>query len=262
MEPSAKDDAITLAALGILAYSASMLTHEALGHGGFCVAVGGHNVMLTAWGERCAFPGAVPFGIEAAGPGVQFVAGLLTWFAMRHVPAAAKNLRAFLWLYMAFDLFIASGYVAFSGVTDFGDAAVIVAGFTPHLLWRAVLVVLGAAVYYGSMLVVAAELSRLIGGSPARARRFVRIPYVTAGVLACCAGALNKTMPSLGIALELAAASSFGGGWGMLFLPGMLNAGHTSASIANSGLHRSVGWIIAGAIVGVAFILVLGRGLE
>jgi hypothetical protein len=37
-----------LGALGILAYAASMMTHEALGHGGYCLALGGHNVMLTA----------------------------------------------------------------------------------------------------------------------------------------------------------------------------------------------------------------------
>jgi hypothetical protein len=29
-----------------------------------------------------------------------------------------------------------SGYVAFSGVTDFGDAAVIIAGLNPHIVWR------------------------------------------------------------------------------------------------------------------------------
>lgn len=59
-----------LAAMGILAYAASMMTHEALGHGGYCLAVGGRNVMLTVWGERCEFPGVPATGIEAAGPGV------------------------------------------------------------------------------------------------------------------------------------------------------------------------------------------------
>jgi hypothetical protein len=56
-----------LGALGILAYVASMMTHEALGHGAYCFSLGGHNVMLTAWGEGCSVR---PRGIEAAGPGV------------------------------------------------------------------------------------------------------------------------------------------------------------------------------------------------
>jgi hypothetical protein len=59
------DNAIMLGALGTLAYAASMMTNEALGHGGYCLAVGGHNVMFTAWGERCNFPDVHAFGIEA-----------------------------------------------------------------------------------------------------------------------------------------------------------------------------------------------------
>ncbi len=42
-----------LAALGMLAYIASIMTHEALGHGGYCLAAGGHNTMLTGWWETC-----------------------------------------------------------------------------------------------------------------------------------------------------------------------------------------------------------------
>jgi hypothetical protein len=71
-EPSPRDNPIMLGALGILAYAASMMTHEALGHGGYCLARGGHNVMLTGWGEGCSIH---PPGIEAAGPGAQFGAG-------------------------------------------------------------------------------------------------------------------------------------------------------------------------------------------
>jgi hypothetical protein len=261
-EQTVRDDAVMLASLGILAYSASMLTHEAIGHGGFCIAVGGHNVMLTAWAERCAFPDGAPFGIEAAGPGVQFAAGLLSWLAMRHVSSHLKNLHAFLWLYMVFDLFIASGYVAFSGVTDFGDAAVVIAGLPLHALWRCALVALGAAAYYSSMRAATAELSRFIGGIAGRANRFVRIPYLTAGVLASCGAALNTTMPSTGITVGLAAVSSFGAGWGMLMLPRMMGAGQTGVPVPDTSLQRNIAWILAAGVVGVAFILVLGRGLE
>ena len=65
------DSAPLLAALGLLAYAASMLTHEALGHGAFCIAAGGHNAMLTAWGERCSFPGAARLFLVFIGPGLE-----------------------------------------------------------------------------------------------------------------------------------------------------------------------------------------------
>jgi hypothetical protein len=208
-----------LGALGILAYAASMMTHEALGHAGYCLARGGHNVMLTAWGEGCS---SHPPGIEAAGPGVQFGAGLLAWLVLHRLPRGNARLRYFFWLYMIFNLLISSGYVAFSGVTDFGDAAVIIAGLKAHVLWQGVLILLGSMVYFLSMQATALELKRFAGldGGSRRLFRLVWIPYVTAGTLACCSGALNRTM-GLGTAIGLAAASSFGSGLGMLWLPDM-----------------------------------------
>ena len=113
-----QDSAMMLVALGILAYAASMMTHEALGHGGYCIASGGHNVMLTAWWENCNFPSHAAPVIKAAGPGVQFGAGLLAWLMLHLFARSAIRLRCFFWLYMAFDLFISSGYVAFSGITN------------------------------------------------------------------------------------------------------------------------------------------------
>jgi hypothetical protein len=262
-ENAPKDNAYMLGALGILAYAASMMTHEALGHGGFCLAVGGHNAMLTAWGERCNFPNVQPPGIEAAGPGLQFGAGLLAWLLLHRLPADAIRLRFFFWLYMVFDLFGSSGYAAFSGITNFGDAAVIIAGLEPHILWRVVLVLLGAGVYYLSMRVAASELQRLVGGNDGSRSvfRLVWIPYVAAGVFACCAGALNRTMAP-GVAIALAAASSFGAGFGMLRLPEMQRQMPMRAPITGDYLRWSVGWALAALIVVVGFIIVIGPGLE
>ena len=257
------DHAITLGALGILAYAASMMTHEALGHGGYCLAVGGHNAMLTAWGERCSFPNGQPFGIEAAGPGLQFVAGLLSWWVLPRLPAHASRLRYFFWLYMVFNFFVASGYVAFSGVTDFGDAAVLIAGLNPHLLWRGVLTLFGAVAYYLAMWVAASQLKRFVGindgGRPVF--RLVFIPYATAGVFACCAGALNRTMPT-GVAIGLAAASSFGAGFGMLRLPAMQRAMTISPLRPGVFITWNLGWALAALAVIAAFLLVIGPGLE
>src|SRR6202789_4665348 len=94
------DNAVVLGALGILAYAASMMTHEALGHGGYCLALGGHNVMLTAWAEACSVQ---PPGIEAAGPGMQFGAGLLAWLVLHRLSPGAARLRYLFWLYIVFN---------------------------------------------------------------------------------------------------------------------------------------------------------------
>jgi hypothetical protein len=254
------DNAIVLGALGILAYAASMMTHEALGHGVYCLAAGGDNTGLTAWAEECNLH---PAGIEAAGPGLQFAAGLLAWLMLRLLSPDAARLRYFFWLYMVFDLFISSGYVAFSGVTNFGDAAVIIAGLRPHIVWRGVLILLGAATYYLSMRATALELGRFAGTDRGHRRlfRLVWIPYVAVGVFACCAAALNRTMPTSTV-LGLAAASSLGAGLGLSRLPAMQRRVAIGAPETNMYLSWSAPWVLAAAVVVAGFLIFIGPGLK
>ena len=252
-----------LAALGILAYAASMMTHEALGHGVYCVAAGGHNVMLTAWRERCEFPGVDASGIKLAGLGVQFGAGLLAWLVLHLLPRDATRPRYFVWLTMMFDLLIASGYVAYSGVTNIGDAAEYTAGLHPYAVWRGGLTLLGSTVYYLSMLAGAFELGRFAGVDDGGRRlfRLVWIPYITVGVFACCTGALNHTMEH-GAALGFAVASSFGAGTGLLFLPNVLRGMGSKGRSAAASIKWSAGWGVTAAVVVLFFLLFLGPGLE
>ncbi len=257
------DSAMMLASLGILAYAASMMTHEAIGHGGFCLANGGHNVMLTAWGERCEFTGLHAPGIQAAGPGMQFGAGLLAWLVLHLIPPAAARLRCFLWLYMVFNLLISSGYILFSGVTNYGDAAVLIAGLHPRIVWRGGLILLGSVVYFLSMQAAALELKRFAGvnAESRRLSRLVWIPYASAGVFACCTGALNQTMGH-GVAIGLAAASSFGGGAGILGFPDMGREMASKEPSPTVYLKWSAAWGVAAAVVIAAFLLLIGPGLE
>jgi hypothetical protein len=253
------DNAVVVGALGVLAYAASMMTHEALGHGVYCFAAGGHNTGLTPWLEQCSLH---PVGIEAAGPGLQFSAGLLAWLGLRLVSPHASRLRYFPWLYMVFALYIASGYVAFSGVTNFGDAAVIIAGLQPPIVWRGVLILVGAAAYYLSMRATALELERFAGTDRGanRLSRLVFIPYVVVGIFACCTAAVNKTMP--GTEIGMAVASSFGAGFGLLRLPAMQRSVPSEAPRSSVYLGWSVAWVLAAAVVAAAFLIFLGPGMQ
>ena len=265
------DSALMLAALGILAYAASMMTHEALGHGAYCLAVGGHNTMLTAWAERCDFPGLHGPGINAAGPGTQFAVGLLAWLLLHRLPPHATRLRFFIWLSMVFDLFIASSYIAFSGITGIGDAAVLIASLHPPLAWRTALVLLGSALYYLSMHAAASELHRFASPNAAspdhrlrRLFRLVTIPYAAAGLFACTAGALNHTMGPH-VALGFAAASSFGSASGLFGLPTLLEMQRPLPSPTSSlptTLTWSTAWVTAAAAAVALFLFVIGPGLE
>jgi hypothetical protein len=269
-----------LAVLGMLAYAASMMTHEALGHGGYCLVAGGHNAMLTAWWETCNFPGTAPLGIKAAGPGVQLGAGLLAWLLLHRVPASAATLRWFLWLYMVFDLFDATGYVVFSGLTRSGDAAELIAGLQPVVVWRVGLAVVGSVAYYLSMRASAFELKRLAGldDNIGRPFRVVAIPYVSAGVFSLLMGAVTvlsqKAAPGFavaspdlnrklgqGAALGLAALSSFGAGAGVFGLPAM-QPGMAKRGTPPAYVKWSAAWGVIAAAITALFLVFIGPGLR
>jgi hypothetical protein len=56
--------------------------------------------------------------------------------------------RFFLLTGLAFNLFDGTGYFFFSGVTDFGEWAAVIAGLPAHWLWRTLLVAVGVASYF------------------------------------------------------------------------------------------------------------------
>lgn len=257
MSNAAKDNIVTLAALGALAYGLSMFTHEALGHGGVCALAGGHTVMLSGWGERCSIQ---PAGIEAAGPLTQFGTGLLAWLLLRVVPESVVALRTWLLFFMAYCLFVSSGYVLMSGFTGFGDAAVVIANLSPQTWWRAGLVIGGSAIYYASMWACGYELRRLFGSDENRLLRIVWPAYLAAGVMAGVGGYLNQTLPSH-LGLELGLLSSFGGAFGLLRLPDLQKL----LKRVTPGNTAPLGWnflaIAMGLAGAAAFILLLGKGV-
>jgi hypothetical protein len=87
------------------------------------------------------------------------------------------------------------------------------------------------------------------------------VPYLTAGVLPCAAGALNPVGPLL-IPMS-AAAASFGGHSRLEWMWSLLNG----PRIPSSGLQmpeiaRNRGWMIAAVILAIVFIAGLGPGVK
>ena len=103
-------------------------------------------------------------------------------------------MRLFLLTSLAFNLFAGTGYFFFSGVTNFGDWAVVIAGLHAHWLWRTLLVMAGIASYYGAVLLVGIGLVRYVGVPRNDSRRLWRltlIPYFSSVLLLCAGGLLN-----------------------------------------------------------------------
>ena len=100
----------TIIAISIVAFALANLLHEGAGHGGACVLTGGHAKVLSSVHFECDRDSRF---ISAGGTLLNFIVGLLSWFALQFVTHARDRLRYFLWLLMTINLLQVGGYFLF-----------------------------------------------------------------------------------------------------------------------------------------------------
>jgi hypothetical protein len=262
-------DPWTVGAIAVVAYALSNVVHEGLGHGGACLAVGGHPRQLTAVffdGDLEGLPASAGRWVAAGGSLANLLFAALASAGLRVIPAGWGRGRFFLWLVVAINVLQAFGYLLFSGVGGIGDWAVVVRNLQPVALWRLALVAAGAVLYFWvAPRLFMPELNPFLPAEReqrvARVRTLTLLPYLVGGITFVIAGALNP----LGwlYVLISAAAASFGGTSLLAWYP-VLWARRTPASSPEVplGVPRSPGWWVAAAIVGILFAGMLGPGIR
>jgi hypothetical protein len=182
-----RDDTPTLLAAGVLAYVAQTMLHEAVGHGGVCLAQGHRVTMLAPLWMRCS---DVTKPMVAAGPAANVLAALLCLAALRVLTPRHPVAGLLLWLSFAFNALVACFYLAVGAATGFGDWPALFARVDPSFLWRmpaALIAVLGCYLCLG---LAGGLFRRLAGHGPvAQARLWRRAlwPATGAATVACAA---------------------------------------------------------------------------
>jgi hypothetical protein len=258
--PAVRDRA-TIIAISIVAFALANTLHEGAGHGGACLATGGHAKVLSSVHFECDRGGRL---IAAGGTLVNFMLGFLCWIALRVANAARGHWRYFLWVLMTVNLLQGAGYFLFSGLGNFGDWAEVIRGLEPAWLWRVGLVALGVVSYVLLMWLALRELRPFLGEGDWRrggAKDLTLVPYLTGGVLYTVAGMFNPVGMIL-VAVS-AAAASFGGTSGMAWMTQYLG-GKLAPKIGGEPveLKRSLGWIVVAVILAAVFVGVLGPGVR
>jgi hypothetical protein len=258
-------DLLTVTTIALVAYAASNIVHEGLGHGGACVALGGRPRVLSSVHFECgdeAIGSAARRGVAAAGTIANVIAGALALMAFKRInPRQKPHAAYFLWLFTTLSLLSGPGYLLFSGIGEFGDWADVARDSMSPVLWRPAMAVFGGALYFLVAWRASNWLRSLVGSdglTMTRAKMFTVPAYAAGGFLFCLSGLLNPVSPIL-IALS-AAAASFGGGSALLWLTEFLRGGRCSAEPAE--LDRSSVWIVAGCLVSLAFVGILGPGIR
>jgi len=252
------DDTLSICAISIVAGILTNVLHEGVGHGLTALLTGANSGVLTTVAWSSAFDSRL---VAAGGTLANLAAALVFWLALCSAKHASLPVRYFLLITCAYNLFTGTGYFFFSGVTNFGDWAAVISGLNPHWLWRLLLVVVGASSYFAAAVVVGIGLVRYVGiprHEQRRLRRVTFVPYFSAILLATVAGLLNP----LGIQLlwQSALPATAGGQSGLLWLqhyiPRQMEPKGSPGQLALSYL-----WIGTAAILGVVYVVVLGRGI-
>lgn len=259
----------TLIAIAVVAFALANVAHEGLGHGGTCVAVGGAPRMLNAVYFDCGEDGLSPAAsrwISAGGTLVNLACAGLTALVLATRLVRAASGRYFLWLFLVLNLFQAFGYWMFSGLGGIGDWQAVIAGSPHYVLWRIVLAVVGTTSYMFVAVPIALRgLAPFLGSAePARlerARTLTLPAYLAGGALYVTAGLFNPESPWL--VLISAAAASFGGASALAWMTQLLRDRRRFPADESGalGIARSWPWLVAGTLVAIVFIGVLGRGI-
>jgi hypothetical protein len=259
-------DLPTVTAIALVAYAVSNVLHEAVGHGGACLALGGKPLVLSSVHFDCgeeAMTALALRGVAAGGTIANFIAGTLALAVFKATdPLRKPHAAYFLWLFTTLNLLSGAGYFLFSAVGGIGDWADVARGAMPPLVWRPAMGVFGGALYFLLARQSAQGLRSLVGSGELSMRRSKRLTvpaYIAGGLLYCLSGLFNPVGPIL-IAIS-AAASSFGGASGLLWLTQFLRGGEHAATPA-AALDRNYFWIVAGCLVSLIFVAILGPGIH
>ena len=255
--PSA-DDKLTICAISIVAGILTNVLHEGVGHGLTALLSGAKTGVLTTVAWSSAFDSRL---VEAGGTLVNLAAALVFWFVLRSARHASMPTRYFVLITCAFNLFTGTGYFFFSGVTNFGDWAVVISGLHRHRLLRALLLVMGGCSYCAAVLVVGIGLVRYVGiprHEQRRLRMVTIVPYFSSILLASVGGVLNP----IGIQLlwQSALPATAGCQSGLLWLQYYIPR-QTEPQRSPGQLARSYVWIGVAAVLGIVYVVVLGRGI-
>jgi hypothetical protein len=247
-----RHDAITIVSMAVIASAIATLLHEGVGHGLTAFVRGDVPTSLTSNHLSSLYPDRV---VDAGGTIVNLIAGVVAMLVASQMKSRA-NARYFFWILGALNLLPGAGYFMFSGIFGFGDWNEVIAGMPHHAALRLAMTLGGIVLYVAFIRWLAVTVKPFV--PERRMYNLVgRLPYVAAGLFSCAAGAFDP----LGVQLLLVSTipAAFGGSSGLLWADSLMPRG--AATEPPAFVRRDVAWWVAAAVVGGAYIAVLGPGL-
>lgn len=170
--------------------------------------------------------------------------------------ANRANIRYFFWILSAVNLLPGAGYFLFSGILGLGDWNELILGLPHQVALRIGMSVFGAGLYVMVVRLLAVSVRPFVPDRPTY-NIVGRLPYLAACIFSCIAGALDP----LGLKLFFLSTvpAAFGGSSGLLWADGLMPS---AAPELNLVVHRAPTWWIAAVVLGICYVVFLGRGIQ
>jgi hypothetical protein len=249
-----RDDIATLMAIGVVAYVCETLLHEAVGHGGMCLASGYRVTAIAPLWMHCST--TTPL-VNLMGPAANLIGAAIYGLILRLAPPRGDRVRLFVWLSLAFNGLVAAGYMGVGGLTWFGDWPAVLAGVTaPAWLVRVGLVVAAVILYLAFLRLSGWALRHRVVRGPltdGRLRRLAMAPALGAAIAALGAEVYGQGGGPLGLAL--AAGCTLVVGFSLTSLPTVKAEAATAFQV-----RFSLVWVVLALAAGAGFVLAVGPG--
>jgi len=247
------NDTATVCALAVIAMCVVTFAHEALGHGGACLLLGGQIELLSSSLFHCGLHSG---WTDPAGPGMNLLVGLVALIARLASPPGFAKTRLLLLLVTAFSFFWEGGYLLRAMILRDGDLYFFERFLTGETaLWMRVLgFAVGLAVYVFALRTTSRGLTGMFDVH--EGRRVARTAWIAAVIAAGAAALLYRGAPLWpdvrDALLEIGLASV-----PLLFIP----RANEYAPQARAIIGRS--WPVIGTamMVFAVFAVTLGRGI-
>lgn len=260
-------DLLTILAVGILSFIIKNVLHEAVGHGGACLMMGGTPLALSSAHFECDTTSVSKTGIRfiaSAGTLVNFLFAYIFWLAFNNQDFKSDTLKYFFWFAMVSNFFVAAGYPLFSGIIGVGDWVNVVEDWQPVWLWRIILTIIGLLLYGYGVWFALREMKTLVGSHSTerlvRAFQLTLFPYL-AGATVSSLGAWFNPIGSF--VVFTSAAAAFGGSSAFAWMSQMLKTKwFPEKSDEFITIEQSWAWVIVAIIFALVHIFILGPSIE
>lgn len=263
-------DYLTLIAIAFLAFALSMGIHEQLGHGMFCLIVGGRLDEISAYNYACGSHNLAEWLIRVSsisGLLANLISGGLGWFLLSRYQKAPSHIKYLLWLFGSISFFTAASNIIYSALTGMGDF-----GFEPEGLFyllepagviQPILLGLGITGYYFGFKYAKSLINRIIGGTGSerytRAKTLLVTSYFSEILLAFFIGIFSPN--GFLVFTSSSAASSILGALGLLLLLKFIDNA-TNSFAERLVISQNWWWVMAGFTSALLYALLIAPGVH